>query len=385
MPDPFIIPESPAAEFNDSDWKELIEQAKPGGPDVASNQGCEATLVITVPMAKARAAQRRILGYSKADAGSPYRLRRPSLPWRHPRYPWLWSDAVSIAAHNPAGVTGNMTGSTVNNAPWVAPIEPTLAPAKTASYTRADITVKFNRAPGDIMGDDDPFFTPGQEWQRFVKLEEMDPTLELIVAEGGADNTSFYFAETSTPAPTATAGGPLTGEVEGARFPGGVVERRQTTKYTLCWRGVSLGYISDTDLPFLHPAKILAGMGKVNSVPFIGSAGRKKDTLLFDSLKLRLYEAPVRTSEVTGLWQCDLYLGFNEFDPDRGTIVQATGVDPVSPGSRRYGWQLMPWRRGGWFLATRAQTVGGGAGTYSGRPAFDTYDMHKIFSHVLAP
>lgn len=376
MADPIVIPEDPEDEFEDADWEEVIDSAKPGGPDGHTQDNSEATLVITVPMKKVRSATRRIMGYSIADNSTPWRLRRPEIPLRHPRWPWLWTSGVSVEPWNPAGNTANS-----GNKPYVPSVEPIGRIEKTANFTRANLTVRFSRAPGNLWSDDDDNFDPEKEYTRFVRLEEVDPQLDLIVAETGAENTSFHWAETN-----ADTGGPPTGPDPTARFSGGVVERRSQCRYKLAWRGVSVGYVSDTDLPFLRPKRIMDALGTLNSTAMLGDAGTyKPGTLLLDSVALRLYEAPVRTDEFTGLWQLDIILGWLYHDPPRGTVNPSTGIDPVAEVDRRYGHLLLPWRGGApgeggsiWYYATR----GPNKGTYSGYGSLPLTDHHDVFKHV---
>jgi hypothetical protein len=369
----FVIPEDPDNEFDsDADWAEWIDQLKPGGPAALSNEGQEDVLVGDVPPNKLRAAARRVLGYSVADDGSPYRLRRV-LPWRHPRFDYLFASGFTAEFYNPAGNPDND-----ENKPYIPAVTDTDPPQKTANYTRARCSVKFGRAPGRVMDDEDQEFIDlgEEEWLRFTQLDAFEPQLELQVVEG-TDGSSMYFAETSAGPPPGPNVGPPSTNPNATPFQAGFYVRKTTSRQTVAWKGVDELYICEEgDGPLLRPTRLLNALGTVNAETLWG---RKPGTMLLDGIKLRRYQAPVSVfGGGAALWQHDVYLTWLEFDPKRGAPDQTPATN------NRYGHLLQPYRGDRrWYYATSGDRTT--AGTLGGRPALESTDHRELFRHVADP
>ena len=373
-----IIPEDPANEWDDADWNELIDTMKPGGADAMSHERSEAVLEAIVPANKARAAARRLMGYSLADSGTPWRLRRYETPFCHPRWPWLWCSDVGIELAHPKGNTDkphpDYAGKFLpqdDAVDWVG-----YGPDLVGKYMWAKLTARFTEVNCPILPDGDANWSDSQpEYNRFVGLVEMAPRTEIVTAESAQDGGSFKFAETDDPT---AAGSPTAGTTT---FDGSVYVYKTEAAYTLVWKGVEESYCCAGNFIMPKPTRLLNALGKVNGTQFINS-DFPKQTLLFDGLRGKRYQFPVRTNSTTGLWAWDWYLSLVFADPTRPTAVKDSAGNPIASGTRARGHQLRPWRGSRkWYYATR----GANAGLYSGEPLLEETEFADIFKHVLAP
>ena len=362
----FILPESPADEFREDDWSEDVDNVRPGGPIVFTNEGAEGVLVGQIPANKKRSAHRKILGYSIADAAS-LTLRRPEVPWVHPEFSTLYAESIGFQDHTPA-----RNPTSAENYPRKSSIDP--GPfSYTGYYKGCEATVRFKELACALYRDTDTPLWNGKEWSRFVTLREMRSKLETKQLDRSA--TPFYYAETGPGGPP-SIGAPATGSPPGTNalsFSGSTVLYEYKTEYVLEWLRVEESFVMTGTAPMLVAKKLDLAQGTVNSTPFPGPNGHPAGTLLFGSWTSKRKEVPIRTNTYSGLFCHDITISLSKFDPVRGAATT-----PTSPR----GWNLMPYKESlKYYLATR----GAGAGLMTGTPLLRSTDFHDVFTHVLAP
>ncbi len=335
-----LLAESPSDTFTKSDWKEAIETTQPGGGEAFSLESGEAVIVVEIPWLKARSFIRFTLGWSYADNGSPYRLRREN-PQAHPRFPWLTASTVSFGSVSPVGVAGvgtKVDGIYTGDVP-------------VAKYARILATVRFVDRPWQFLTDADAS-TPARESLRNTYFD-LSPSIEVLSAEG-LNNIKFAFSP-----------GPPTGPPNTA-IPAPFGTLMSKVNYSLNWMWVPQEYISNGTV--FYPTKIMSCVGRVNSADFKGfPAG----TLLLQAPTFQRFRFPL-----PGVTPFDNFFGYNirfplqYFDPTRGPVVGG----PTPP---LRGHQLIPWRSTlQWFGCLRED------GTSR---LYPEADFATLFTHVDAP
>lgn len=373
-----VIPESPADEWDYTEWRERMAAQKPGGPGVYSLQTSEETLSVDIPDHQRRSALRQILGWAWADDAAPWRLHRPSVGLQHPVIPWLWADSVSWQPYNPlAKLQPDLTARAKVESVGL----PDYSPAYAGRYSRAEATVRFKPIFWRQYRDDDLSWSEGyvdREWMRSFGVVNKAHQLDLISAEGANDESQLYWAE----------GGPSgPGQVV---FGGTQFVRVSKTVFKMVWKNVPINYTcgemdftTNTIASFLMPLprRLVRALGTVNSVPFPGDLSPfKAGTLLLTGVEETPYQQPVRTDSEFGLWAADYVLTWEYFNPPR---------DPASvtrPAGRsvKYGHHLFPYRQTRyWYLATAG--TAGTRGTYDGKTVLEEIDHHDLFRHVNDP
>lgn len=381
-----ILPEAPADRWNLGEWLEQMAQQKPGGDDAFSNQVSESSLVITVPGNKVRSCVQQVMGWSWSDTAAPWRLHREACPVQHPRYPWLWADAVSVRPVNPLGqIQPDLT---------VQPKTPGVgydgyAPEYYGCYARVDVTVRFRSINWFNFRDDDPLWADnfaGKEYLRSFGKVNAGYETDLISAEGANDSAALYFAE-------GTVGGAGSGPVAGPNgdpFNGTQFVRVSKTRFRLVWKNVPTEYVSGEQeyneadcASFIMPLprRLVRALGTVNSTPFPGAnSPYVAGTLLLSGVEEIPYLQPVRTTSDFGLPASDFVFTFDHFDPRRDPA--AITVPAGQTGKR--GWHLYPSRiTGYWYYATKGSAVT--RGTYSGVGQLESLEFHDLFKHVDDP
>ncbi len=384
-----ILPENPADEFdfrtrsNGGDWLEIIDSTKPGGAAILTHDKSEDTIEILIPANKVRSACRQILGYAYADTGPPWRLHRPSVPIAHAGLPWLWANGFAAEFLTPKANLSkphpDFPGFFVpemDAIDWVG-----YGPQVIAKYRYAKVTIRYGLIDFGLYPDSDPYWnSTREEWRRFVGLdpdEGLAPKTEIVQAEGGADST-FYFAATDK---FATPAAPTPGTTP---FKGQVYVYKTTGKYKIVWRCVPEEYCCTGTYQLPFPKRIFDALGKVNTGAFLGSTQHGRDTLIFDDVRGKRYQLPLRTDSANGLYAWDWYMSFDYFNPSEPAVVKDSNGDTVSDANRRHGHQLRPDPNSlGWYYASRGTEAT--RGTMAGIPAVDSYDMNKIFLHVSDP
>jgi hypothetical protein len=380
-----VIPEAPADEWDYPDWVEKMGQEKPGGAGTFSHQMSEDTLVITLPGNQVRSCVRQVLGWSWADVAAPWQLRREACPIQHPRFPWLWADAVSVQPHNPlAQLQTDLTYKPKTEGVGFGGYSPT----HHGCYARADVTVRFRPAHGEQWRDDDPKWSDdysGKEWLRSFGLLNKSVQLDIISTEGANDDASLYFADGVV---NGGGTGPLAGP-GGTPFNGTQFVRYPRTVMRFLWKNVPQEYLSG-EFVFTessagsriapYPARLVRALGRVNSAPFPGAdSPYVAGTLLFTGFEEIPYQQPVRTDTEFGLWASDVILTFEHVDPPLDPTAR-TYPDDGSVADVKRGWHLYPYRPTSYFYYATAGTEAT-RGTYSGVSQLREYDFHHLFRH----
>ncbi len=338
-----LFQETSGYTYSKSDWKEVIENAQPGGGDTFSLQASSGNLVIKVPWLKARSFIQFVLGFSYADEGSPYRLRR-KLPVQHPRFPWMTATNVSFSGQVPVGV--NDVGTKV------AGIFSSSLPV--AKYDHLIATVSFADQPWDFLPDSDAS-TPAAETRRYTYFDPV-PSIEIISAEG-LNNIKFAYS------PGVPDGPPN----EPIPAPFGTLMAKVT--YTLNWMQVAQEYISSAASQVFFPSKILGCVGRVNTTTFMGFG---PGTLLLQPPVFQRFRFPLTTA--TGVYG---YFGWNIRFPMQYFNPTAGPQAGVPPGIIYAGHQLIPWRSNlSWYPCQRED---------GSSKLYPEADFNNIFTHVLAP
>ena len=375
-----ILFENSEDEWDLNHWKESVELRKPGGNASYSLRQTEDVIMIEVPFRQLRSCIRQLFGWSYADERTPWRLRREEIPIQHPRFPWLWADAASSTPMFPKGnpdfpiengYLAKRDGYSQYNAPEYE-----------ANYGIAQIAVRFKPFAGRIYSDDDGAWTPGYEYRRFVGSTSVQPKLEQITAQGGGNESSFYWADYDKTSKKPRIGGPNN---TGQHFDGGVFIRKPTTDFTITWYNVEESYLVDTSkndywvMPY--PSRLLKYLGTINSAEIFG---HRPQTLLFDGFRLTRYQQPVLTDSEWGLWAADIEMRFQHFDPNYPD--RSSGITTFPPAQTpKNGHLLFPDRQStGWYSATRSKDEAK-RGTYNGDFALRELDFTGIFKHVMDP
>lgn len=341
-----ILPEDSDATFDPSaDILEIIGDEQPGGGDVFSLENGEATLIYLIDWKKARSFLRSCLGFSYADQGAPYALRREN-PWYHPRFPWLTAGTVSFSSIAPLSNPDSGVPADAPNFPAVFLVTP---PSKTALYQKCYCTVRFVHRPWTFRSD--AAITGYQdELSRNVYVDP-SPSVEMLSAEGSLGQMKW--AETG-------AGGPTVGKPIPTPF-GTLVCK---TTYLLNWMWCPESYLSNDPL-FFNPSKLITRMGKVNNTAF---GSWPTGTVLMMPPKFQRFLFPVSTFD--GLypfygWNISIPLVFFQPRP-RGAAAPADD-----------GYRLLPWSPNlQWYSAKRNDNA-----TY----LYQEDNLLKIFQHIDDP
>jgi hypothetical protein len=152
-----ILPEDEESTFDpDSDIKEIIGDEQPGGGSTFALEDAEATLVYVLDWRKCRSFVRFMLGFSYADEGSPYKLRREN-PQIHPSAPTLTASSVHFSAIAPKKNADSVKKSEPENTPnYPAVFVDTqdTALSKTGLYDSVYATVRFTPKPWQFFPDE---------------------------------------------------------------------------------------------------------------------------------------------------------------------------------------------------------------------------------------
>jgi hypothetical protein len=325
-----------------------------------------------------------VLGYARADDAAPYRLYREACPVQHPRYPWLWADAVSEIHRIPLPTT--QTDGT-KKAKEASVGYQGYAPDYTTNYGLVEITVRFRNMLWRQFTDADSVWVDnylGKEWLRSFGCVGKTVQLDLISAEGASDASALYFAEGDA------GDGPVSGP-DGTPFGGTQFTRAQRTDFKLLWKCVPVNYtcgpidnvdednIASLIMPF--PERLVRALGTVNKTAFPGAnSPYKAGTLLLKAIEETPYQLPVRTNSDFGLLCADYTFTFEYFNPPRdpAAIQNYSGVGPPAVV---YGHNLFPYRPAGryWYLATSGSAST--RGTYSGNQLIEATEFHDMFQH----
>lgn len=363
--------ESPADEFDYfEDWQELLD---PAGEDAITSGSMEATLTGLIDFNKIRSCARHFLGYSYVSAPEPesgggeggeegsgeggamadYALHREP-PAAHPRWGNLYAHGISFRGLNPKSNDDNATGAPYEESPF----DPDLY---TSTFEKAVVTVRYRSfgrmrfLPDSDIGD----YT--DEWKRWVSWQT-SPSIEALSADGGsqlkfAEGGSFFEVT-----------GPTAGQTP---FAAPVAVLLSKCNFVMTWMHVPHNYIS-TDPDILIPKRILHCMGKTNSADFLGF---ETGTLLMQPPAFEPVLFPVVAADsydlITG-W--NVHIPFSFFNPD----TNAAGARISVVGSTYFGHNLMPFRNGGFYLATRN-------GVATGPKLLPETDFYNVFKHVLQP
>lgn len=293
-----MLQETAEDTYTQAEWKETIGDQQPGGGETLSLESGTATIVATVPWNKRRSFLRFVLGWSYADQGAPYRLRREN-PQNHPAFPWLTASNVSFGAIAPLGVDG--MGTKVDGV--------YSAGLPQAAYQKVIATVQFTDQRCFFLADS--YATSAAREAERNTFYDPVPSVEIISAEG-LNNIAF-------------ANGPARGAAIPAPF--GTLMSKMTKTYTWLW--VPHEYVSGSDPLQFTPTKINNCIGRVNSATFLGHPA---GTLLLQAPVFTRFRFPIQTADVfDGFFGWNIRLPLQFFDPprggDSGTLTTRTDND----------------------------------------------------------
>lgn len=397
-----VIPENPDDEWSLAEWLEFVDDRKMGTATM-SNQDMSAVERILVPYRKVRSCLRQMLGYSLSDNAN-FLLLRPEVPVNHPTFRWLWSDSASS---QPLWPMGNPDEPKLDESddpvPGIYLPRRTsdsflnYGPDYTSNYGSAAVAVQFRHYPWVVWADWDTSWEEfvGEEWRRMCVLSEMMPSVDLITADG-TDTGRLIFAEYNAAFPEGGVN-PKVGP-SGTAFPGGVHVRVQSTRFTVCWRGVEEQYLTGAYPDDVTDGLVMPNLKRLNALlGYVNSSsifGHPRHTILFDGYRTVRYPFPVRTNHDFGLLGHDVYLHFKQTDPLRPANVKTVGGAAVADADRKRGHLVFPFRPSKsdntashyWLAATSGSTgAGGTAGTYGGSAILGEWDLTELFRHADDP
>lgn len=341
-----ILPEDDDGTFDvTTDLKEVLPND--GAQTSAfSLESAEATLTYILDWRKCRSFLRWMLGFSYADEGAPYRLRREN-PQYHPQFPWLTASTVSFSSFAPQSNADTGEPENTPNYPNVL-FTPDGIP-KTSYYQKCYATVRFVQRPWQFRPDSS-ITTYSDELYRNITWD-VTPQVEMLSAEGPLGQLKW--TETGT-------GGPTISNPIPAAF--GTLVPKAT--YLLSWMWVPAEYLSTDPFAF-YPANVLSPMGKTNSTAF-GTFDTA--TALIMPPKFQRFQFPVCTYD--GVYS---YFGYNIQIPI--VYFQPRPRGATSPSDD--GYRLLPWPSNlKWYSAKRADNT-----TY----LYQEVDVSTMFKHISDP
>jgi hypothetical protein len=330
----------------EDDWRELLDS--PGSPpeDAISNSAMEATITGVIDFNKIRSCARHFLGYSYTSTdSSDFDLHREP-PAAHPRWPNLYAHGISFRGLNPKSNPENPNGEPYTTSPFDVDLY-------TSTFEKAVVTVRFRSFGRMRFLPDEDIENYQDEWKRWVQWQTA-PRVEALSADGASQ---LRFAEGGTYLGMA---GPTAGQTP---FPAPVAVLLAKCQFVMTWMHVPHDYLS-ADPDILIPTNVLNIMGKTNADPFLGfDAG----VLLAEAPAFEPVLFPAVAADpfdLIGGW--NVHVGFNYFNPANAA------------GSSYRGHNLMPFRNGGFYLATRN-------GSATGPKLLPETDFIDLFKHVGAP
>jgi hypothetical protein len=243
--------------------------------------------VLLLDWNKCRSFERYALGFSYADDGEPWRLRRRN-PVPHPRFPWLTATTVSFTAFAPLA-NPEQDGTYV---PGIYPDS-----FDVAQYQKVYATVRFTDRPWTFLPDQDvPSYLT--ECQRNTYFNP-SPSVEMISAEG-LNNLRFANGTSATtviPAPFGTL--------------------MSKNLLALRWMWVPNEYISGDSTLTFTPKWIDSVVGRVNNAEFLGYPAR---TLLLQAPQYERFRFPYApaSKQTPGFFGWNVTFPIQYFDPPRG-------------------------------------------------------------------
>lgn len=389
-----ILPEPGDAEFDPlSDISEMIENTQPGGGDSFSLEAGEATYVYRFDWLKARSFIRWFLGFSYADSGPPYRLRREN-PQRHPRFPWLTAQTIHLSSVAPKSNPFDGVPARAPNYPAVF-VEGSGEITKAALYHETWATIRFVAQPWSFRSDDE---TPSHTDEVFRNCYfDPEPSVEMLSAEGPLAQLSW----TETGLGGGAAGHPSVD----TPIPTAMGTLVPKCAHVLNWMHVPQEYLSESRLAF-RPRQILRSAGAVNATTF--ATEWQPGTLLALAPKFQRFRWPISTADGRyPFFGWNVRLPLVEFEPrPRGSILASkadaaldtartnlvaarTGGTPAEIAAAEAaqtnalgnaalqpdGYRLLPWAPNlRYYPAKRADRT-----TYLYREA----DLNRMFLHIL--
>ena len=345
MPTEYQEADGDVFNYYEGDWLELLD---PAAEDNISGSAMEATLTGLVAFNKIRSCARHFLGHSSCDAAAPYRLYRDP-PAAHPRWPMLRAHGISFRGLNPQSNAANDNGEPNTESPF----DPLLRAGK---FEMAVVTVRYRSFGRVRFLPDTDVEDYTDEWKRMVQWSTA-PRIEALSADGASQ---LRFAEGGS---WFDVTGP-TGGANGTPFPAPIAVLLSKCAFVMTWLHVPHDYIS-SDPDILVPDRFLNVMGKVNGSAFLGfDAG----VLLAEPATFEPVLLPVPADD-----QYDLITAWNVHQP-----FTYFNPENAASGSTHKGHNLMPFRNGGFYLATRN-------GLTTGQKLLREADFNLIFKHVGAP
>lgn len=343
----------------EEDFREEIDNQAPGSTHMSLDVQ-EATVYGWVKANKLRSAFHWFLGFARADAGSPWRLRR-SNPQPHLVCPWLYAYDVGVVEWAPkVSEAGDELDPTFLKAKKESPFEiPFFGPFYFALYEEALISVRFRNFLQRFR-EDEEITTPADEWKRHTWVQT-SPSVEALTVTGGMSQLKFAETNAATARPAV-----------GTPFGAPLVQLLSKKGIAVTWFDVPWEYLS-VDEDVFTPTKIDAVIGKVNSDVFMNRF--QPGTLLASAYTYTAGTWAVASTDTRDpLRKVTLTLPFTFFDPPRGAAVPVTrghnlmpwggtGKDPT-PGGDKY-----------FYYATRD-------GLTTGDPLIDAVPFQPIFTHV---
>lgn len=297
-------------------WAEFV--SKKGGLQQSQmgHDSVTSSLPIVIYWQNLNLAIKEIIGFSKRVGAN--NLSR-TIPMKHPFWENLWCTQIT-----------NIKGIKFNG-------KEILSHGVSAKYKYAVLTLKFSRPSYSIFSDTDPAILAlngkKNEWKRFVTTN-WKPTFQMLSRE----RQQWVFS----------AGLPT-----GQQFPAPLGYRLPKTDIIKKWHQLPYEAVFNSDE---EPEKILAYLGRVNSVSFLGSPPY---TLFFKEFTITPRPLPL-PAELMGYaagtnpesypLQYDLEFTFEKFEPPPGINTNGTSVG-------QFGHLSAPWAGDGRFYPIQSTTI----------------------------
>lgn len=334
--------------FTRDNWKEALTNGgfKQGGPDVFSNDNCEAVLVGFIDWDLRYSFLKAVLGYSYLDNLSLVR----NTPLQHPWFSWLYASSASIES----------VQVTADDLKRDAP-DPDKA-FDYAGYNKAKVSIHFTPLPYVVKEDDEinTYNSGNAEWERYFWDSDCEGSLQVISQAG----RRLYFAEGDVASPFYPKGIP---------FPTDLGVYAYQTNRKFMWEDVALEYVCGVDGDSFTLPKIDAAVGCVNETDFLGF---KAGTLLMNPYRIIRKQWPLLTTD-TSIFKLSIEFNMVYFNP-------ASGVSPQT----YYGHNLQPWGGNTDLVGGRAPSSTAGIGkwyystndgTTGGSPLLPSYEFRNCF------
>ena len=341
-----------AGNFNTQDWAECFDMTSPNSYSL-SRERSDVTLAGDISWSKTKAAVQYLLGYSCSDNEQLHRVN----PSRHPYFPWLRCNQVSLCPKGYGSRQPAEFPDTFNYGNYARNIV-------TASYVPQPYNHVEDGSPyinDRLFAQNSPLYGSTGEFWRHVETSTDSYTELLTLESGQVVYVSPGVAVDTKPILTSKP-----------------MIRQSKTKFILKWHEVPDTYIQPDDSTF--PQKFFDMQKCVNRYPFFGFP---VGTLLCESIKTTKYVTPVASDFLDKqLFYYDVEMEFIYFNPPKDpAVLAAGGYGTIGINAwPMAGWNLYP-SINGFYYPGRYTTMSGSSLVF----VYPFYDFSAAFTQYSVP